>query len=134
MRNGWTAKAALVVGMAILAYGCGKDDVERLARVGRKTAARLESATGNARGRLEHSLAALRGSLGESTVDGRVAVRLRWDQSLAGLDVRVSLVAPGVVRLDGNVPEIELRRKIVQLAQETEGVKDVQENLTAAAH
>jgi osmotically-inducible protein OsmY len=123
----------LMLGMALLVTGCGREDIDRLGRVGNKAAAKLEAMTGGARGKLVNGLVALRGSLSETTLDSRVALRLRWDKALAGIDFEVALVTPGVVRLRGTVADEEQRRKAIGIAQDTEGVEKVVDELKLAA-
>jgi hypothetical protein len=124
------AVAGMLV-LAVLAGGCGREDVDRLGRVGRKAAAHLEQVSGGPRGKLANGWAALRGSLGETTPDSRVALRLRWDKSLAGLDLKVTSAGPGVVRLEGKVAAPEQRQRAVNLAETTEGVDKVLDEMTA---
>jgi hypothetical protein len=128
-------RAALAgwLGLAVLLGGCGREDVDRLGRVGRKAAARLEEATGGTRGKLANGWAALRSSLGDTTPDGRVALRLRWDKTLAGLEVTVTSAAPGTVRLHGKAASLEQRQRAVSLAETTEGVEKVLDELTTPA-
>jgi hypothetical protein len=115
--------------LAIFASGCGRDDIDRLGRVGSKAAAKLESITGGARGKLATSWTALRGSLGEGTPDSRVDLRLRWDKALSGIDVEVTSLAAGIVRLRGVVGSEEQRRHVIGLAQDTDGVAKVVDEL-----
>jgi osmotically-inducible protein OsmY len=118
--------------VALLAAGCGREDADRLARVGHKTAEKFEEVTAGARAKLVNGWNAVRGSLSEATTDGRVALRLGWDKSLGGADVRVSSPSPGVVRLQGAVADVEQRRRAVNLAETTQGVEKVVDELTVA--
>ena len=122
----------LGLALACLAAGCGKD-ADCLARVGKKSAARLDAMTGGARTRLADGWEAVRGSVGEATLDSRVAVRLRWDKDLAGADLQVHSPAPGVVRLQGTVADLRQRQRAVALAQSTQGVEAVTDELKVLA-
>jgi hypothetical protein len=122
----------LGLGAAALAGGCGREDADRLGRIGRKAAARLEEATGGPRGKLANGWAAIRGSLGDTTPDSRVALRLRWDKALAGSDVRVTSPVPGTIRLQGKVASLDQRQRAVGLAETTEGVEKVVDELSLA--
>jgi osmotically-inducible protein OsmY len=119
----------VMLGVAILVSGCGRDDIDRLGRVGTKAAAKFEAMTGGARGKLVNGWTALRGSLGETTPDSRVALRLRWDRGLAGIEFEVSSPTAGEVRLRGVVADEDQHRKAIGLAQETEGVEKVVDEL-----
>jgi osmotically-inducible protein OsmY len=115
---GWLA-------LVLLAAGCSREDTDRLGRVGRLTAAKLDAAAGGARGRLLSGWQAVRGSLGDTTPESRVWLRLSWDKMLAGSHVRVTAAAPGVVRLEGSVVTFDQQSRAVGLAHTTEGVEEV---------
>ena len=123
-------KRWLWLGLVACACGCNGEDAARLTRIGNKLAAKFENATGGARGRLAGGWQAVRGSLSESTLDSRVAMRLRWDKWLAGSDVRVRSAGPGVVRLEGAVPDGAHRQRAVDLARSTLGVEKVEDALS----
>jgi osmotically-inducible protein OsmY len=123
-------KRWLWLAVAACAGGCAPEDRERLTRIGSKLSARFDHATGGARGRLAGGWQAFRGSLSDSTLDSRVATRLRWDKWLAGSDVTVRSAGPGVVRLEGAVPDAAHRQRAVDLARSTLGVEKVDDALT----
>ena len=120
----------LCLALACAAAGCGQD-ADCLARVGTKSAAKLGAMTGGARARLSDGWQAVRGSVGEATLNSRVAVRLRWDKELAGADVQVQSPAPGVIRLRGTVANLAQRQRAVALARSTQGVEVVTDELKA---
>jgi osmotically-inducible protein OsmY len=122
----------LCLALACAAAGCGKD-ADCLARVGRKSAAKVEAVTGAARAQLSDGWQAVRGSVGEATLNSRVAVRLRWDKYLAGADVRVHSPGPGVIRLQGTVADLAQRQRAVSLARSTQGVETVTDELKVLA-
>ena len=126
------AGLALLLGGMALAAGCSGEDADRLARVGRKVVARLETLTGNADGKLTKGLQALRGEWDQAPVDGRVAARLRWDRALAALRLEVSSEG-GVVTLRGTVQDLAQRRRAVELAESTTGVQRVVDALDLPA-
>ena len=111
----------LVAGMS----GCNRQDADRLARVGRTTATQLSNLAGGPHGKLATGLEAMRGALGQTTIDSRVATRLEWDRDLANLDLRVLIPESGVVRLEGKVADEKQRRRAVSLAASTLGVRQV---------
>jgi osmotically-inducible protein OsmY len=119
----------LILGLGLAAGGCGQD-ADRLSRVCHKTAARFDGVTEGLRGKLSRAWAARGGPPGEATVEGRVAVRLRWDRDLEGADVHVEPVGPGVVRLRGCVADLAQRTRALELARSTRGVAQVQDALT----
>jgi hypothetical protein len=122
--------AWLLSGGALLVCGCGKNDSDRLCKLGRMVTAKLESAAGGPRGKMANSWLAMRGAMGEARLDCRVLVRLRWEQTLAESDIHVDMTAPGVVKLFGSVNTFQERRRAVELAGATVGVKQVEDELT----
>jgi osmotically-inducible protein OsmY len=59
-----------------------------------------------------------------------VLTRLRWDKGLAGTAVQVDTPGTGVVRLQGTVADDQQRRRAVDLAESTQGVEKVVDELT----
>jgi osmotically-inducible protein OsmY len=122
----------LCLALVCAAAGCGPD-ADCLARVGKKSAAQLDAVTGGARARLSDGWQAVRGSVGEAALNSRVAVRLRWDKDLAGADLQVTSPGPGVIRLQGTVADLRQRQRAVALAQSTQGVEAVTDDLKVLA-
>jgi osmotically-inducible protein OsmY len=119
-RRGKWGVALIVLG----AVGCSQD-ADRLARVCHKTAAKFEGVTESMRGKLQNGWSMVSGSVGEASLDGRVALRLRWDRDMAGADMQVRTVEPGTVELRGTVIDLSQRIRAVQLARATTGVENV---------
>lgn len=117
----WPLALALLTG---LVHGCGRDDADCLARIGRKTMARAESVTEPANDRIAVVWQGLRAGEQEPPVTARVGARLRWDKELAGAQITVE-AAPGGVELRGKVRNEEQRRRAGELAQATLGVENV---------
>ena len=112
--------------------GCHGEDTERLAQVGRKVMEKIESATGNADGKLFGGLQAMRGAA-EPDLAGRVSARLRWDRSLA--DLKIEVRANGaMVELKGSVRDPAQKKRALELAESTDGVEKVMDALEVATH
>jgi osmotically-inducible protein OsmY len=124
--------AVLTLTVALSALGCGQQDVDRLARVGRKSAEVFQQATGNTSSEIGQGWQAVRANLDELDLAGRVAARLRWDKSLA--DARVDVAVTGTaVELKGTIANEDQRARAVLLAQGTAGVQTVTESLRVAS-
>src|SRR5262249_26316806 len=107
--------------------GCSNEDADHLVRVGKVTAAKVEALTGG-NDKLLGGWQAVRGDLNEVGLDARVALRLRWDKSLA--DVRIDVqVKDGQVELKGTVHDLTQRRRAVDLAESTAGAEKVNDLL-----
>jgi hyperosmotically inducible protein len=65
----------------------------------------------------------------ELGVQGRVYGRLRWDKALADEPVGVAVEEKDTVILTGRVPDERTRKKAVQLANDTVGVREVIDRL-----
>jgi hypothetical protein len=138
-------KSFIVLFSAFLC-GCSGDDTDRLARIGRKTLARCDAATASLRGKVSAGAEAVRASMPEATrapvpdipppstppasvtatsLDARVLWRIRWDKSLAGADIQVDSPSSGVVQIHGIVNDLTRQRRAIELAESTEGVERV---------
>ncbi len=125
-----TCKVGLLAVLVLAACGCDKPDADRLARVARKAAAKLQPAGGG--DRLTCGLQAVRGSWDELALDARVATRLRWDKVLAAAQIEVQANG-GVVELKGKVAGEEQRQRALELARATVGVERVIDTLEVPA-
>jgi hypothetical protein len=122
----WLATVVFCLG------GCGSQDTEHLARVGRKSAEKFGELTGGSHGKLANGLEALRANWDEVTLETRVTARLRWERDLEGAVIQVS-ANDGVVELKGTVMDLAQRQRAVRLARNTVGTVDVVDLLTEPA-
>jgi osmotically-inducible protein OsmY len=125
-RAGWLL-AGLLLGLA----GCSHQDADRLARVTRRAAAKLEGLTGGAGHRVSDGWQALRVGWDDLALDSRVSARLRWDKALAG--ARIEVHSSGTtVELEGTVADANQRGRAVEVAESTLGVEHVTDKLEVA--
>lgn len=110
----------LILGLVLA--GCNNQDNERLSRMGRAAANRLEAAGDDA------GLAGLRTRLDDATVGSRVSARIRWDKSMEGAQVQV-LSQAGEVQLKGTVVDARQRQRAIDIANSTVGAENVVETL-----
>jgi osmotically-inducible protein OsmY len=108
--------------------GCGADDRERLAGVGRKLAEHLQDASAETGARLTRGWNAARGEDEDLPLDTRVSLRLRYDKHLPDTSVAVTAHG-GEVELRGKVRDAEQRRRAFDLAESTAGVDKVTDAL-----
>ncbi len=66
----------------VLVAGCGKQDKEILANIGRKITSKFESAASPTRKKLEMGIQAMRGEILESSIEDAVLFRIRTDKNL----------------------------------------------------
>lgn len=118
----------LVLGVAGFAGACNNQDVDGLTRVARKVSQKSEGLTTTASDKLAAGWQALRAHMDEVAVDARVAARIRWDRTLAGLPIEVQGTS-GQVQLRGQVRTAEQRQRAVELAESTSGVEKVADEL-----
>jgi osmotically-inducible protein OsmY len=111
--------------LAALATGCSRQDTERLARIGKRVAARAEALTADCQAGLGTSWSGAGSAVG---VGSRVAARIRWDKDLAELTIQVHATG-STVELKGTVRELAQRRRAVELAESTTGVEKVNDRL-----
>jgi osmotically-inducible protein OsmY len=110
----------LLIGLVLA--GCNNQDNERLSRMGRAAAARVEGTGG------EGGLASLRTRLDDANLSSRVSARLRWDKGMEGAQVTVQAKG-GDVELKGTVRDNIQRHRAVALANSTLGTESVIESL-----
>jgi osmotically-inducible protein OsmY len=119
--------AWLLLGL-LATCGCNHQDADRLARVSRKAAAKVEGLTGGAGQHLADACQALRASWDEVALDARVSARLRWDKGLAGSHIEVRATG-AAVELQGTVADANQRARAVEVAEATVGVEQVTDKL-----
>jgi hypothetical protein len=118
--------------LALLICGCGGQDVDRLGRIASMTAAKFNDMAGGSHGKLANGWDAVCGVLSETTSEARVATRLRWDKALDKADIQVLPAGPGVIRLQGNVIDAGQQQRAGELAESTQGVEQVVNELVIA--
>jgi osmotically-inducible protein OsmY len=118
-------KRWLWAALVALACGCANQDMDCLERLCGKAAGRVEAAVGGPNGRFADGWHAVNGALSDAALDSRVALRLRWDRTLADADVTVELTGPGAVRLTGTVDDDSRRLRAGKIAEDTQGVEQV---------
>jgi hypothetical protein len=128
-------RKAYVLIISILALsGCDTQDTDRLARVGKLTLDKIQSAAGNN----AKAWPNFRPPPGtdrpkpepgaEPSLEERVSARLRWDKGLAETPIAVS-VSDGKIELKGKLKDEAQRRRAVELAEATAGVGEVVDSL-----
>jgi hypothetical protein len=110
---------------ACLCAGCDNGDSERLARVWTHVGSNLHALSGGARERLSTTLRSLPG---DETLRGQVTSRLNLDKALAASTIEVQ-VSGTTVTLRGEVADPALRQRALDLAKETVGVEQVNDEL-----
>jgi osmotically-inducible protein OsmY len=125
-------KCWLLLACALGTAGCTEDDTTRLASVGHKLAQKAEAAIGSADGKLFQGLQFMGGDAAQASVTARVSARLRWDKALANTHIEVS-ESEGTLELKGTVQEAAQKQRALELAESTEGVDRVTDNLEIAS-
>jgi hypothetical protein len=120
-------RVMILAGLTLTAAGCGQD-VDILARVGRKLIDKTEAFGRDAAGQWGPRLEAIRAGMPEDTLAARVGCRLHWDQTLASIEIQVQ-ANENTVELTGTVADPDQRRRAVELAQSTLGVAKVIDSL-----
>jgi hypothetical protein len=78
---------------------------------------------------LRQGWAQIRSTVDRLGVQGRVYGRLRWDKAIAGASIDVQVEGEDVVVLSGSVPKESARKKAIELANDTVGVREVVDKL-----
>jgi osmotically-inducible protein OsmY len=114
-----------LVGLLSLFTGCNQQDVDGLGRIGKKALAQAGSAAGPLRDKFDA------GRRGLAGVRERVQARLQWDKQLTETAIEVQ-VRGGEVELTGAVKSDDQRRRALDLAETTQGVERVNDQLQIA--
>ncbi len=116
-------KIIILTCLLVTLSACDNQDADRLARVARCAAAKGEALAAENGG-----MQVIQAKLDALTLDARVSARLRWDKSLEGSRIHVSLV-DGAIELAGSVRDDVQRKRAVELAENTSGVAKVNDSL-----
>jgi osmotically-inducible protein OsmY len=125
---------ALIATSVVLA-GCTDQDASRISKVSGKALKRAERLTGEAGEQLginvpkvekqvEQKLDVVKPDTDGQDVSQRVQTRLKWDDLLEGLTIRVR-AEKGVITLSGKVRNEMQRRRALVLTESTKGVDRV---------
>jgi hypothetical protein len=129
MRTAFSISTAITILLALSSESPGQE--QRTGEsIGRRIDRGLEQLTEKAR----EAWAKARKTVDQLGVQGRVYGRLRWDKALADqpIDVDVdqkSTDEESTVILTGRVPDETARKKAIELAQDTVGVREVIDRL-----
>lgn len=119
----------VLVPIIVLVSGCGKQDKEILANIGRKITSKFESASSPTRKKLEMGIQAMRGEILESSIQDSVLFRIRTDKNLKDQKIEVSSKEEGVILLKGTVPDEQSKLRAIEVAESTRGVNKVESEL-----
>jgi osmotically-inducible protein OsmY len=122
--------SSIALAVVLLVSGCKARDGDLLAQVCRKTGQKLGALTGDAPEQLGRTF---RGSAGDASLAARVSNRIRWDRYLAKVSIEVETTAAGTVALTGQVSDLSLKQRIIDLAKSTSGVQHVEDRMTLPA-
>ena len=75
----------------------------------------------------------IRSTVDRLGVQGRVYGRFGWDKAIAGASIDVQVQGEDVVVLSGSVPKESARKKAIELANDTVGVREVVDKLRVEA-
>jgi len=125
--------AIVLAPIILLVSGCGKQDKEILANIGRKITSKFESAASPTRKKLEMGIQAMRGEILESSIEDAVLFRIRTDKNLKDQKIEVSCKEEGVILLKGTVPDEQSKVRAIEVAENTKGVTKVESELVEKA-
>ncbi len=126
------AKIGFVLALTAAA-GCNAQDADRMQRIAGHVAARLDVVTDHAPEKVSTSWDAVRGTWAASALDGRVITRLRWEKTLADLDLKVQSNKTNDIRLRGTFRDETQHQRILEVTRTTLGVNQIVDELTLEA-
>ena len=95
----------------------------------RRAGQALDNAGKNIRYRVETEIARGQEAVQDREVLHRVARRIEWDKQFLGSTLRIEVRPGGTVVLQGSVPNDAVRRRVVDVVQNTIGVSSVIDEL-----
>jgi osmotically-inducible protein OsmY len=104
--------------------GCNRQDADALARIGNRILERANQSTGGMREKIQVGFQ----EIGKTSVRDRVQSRLVHDRLLQGLPIEIA-AHEAEVELKGTLKTAEQKRRAIDLAENTEGVAKVIDNL-----
>ena len=97
--------------------------------LGERLGAQLDEGLDRLGNELREGWASIQKSVDQLGIQGRVYSRLRWDKQLTNAELDLEATESGTVVLRGQVGSRAAKEKAVQLARDTVGVKEVQDEL-----
>lgn len=110
-----------LIGLALFAAGCNRQDTECLARIGRKIAVHAKNSAGDVGAKLD--LSSLGGKR-EPTLQEKIQDRLRFENTLTEITFEVH-VKDKEVELKGEVKNALQRQRAIELTETLAGVERV---------
>lgn len=120
-----------VVVLGLLVVGCSDAEAEKVRRVGEKTYDRAATLVLNTWDELGKTLLEPTTKQPEFDVVSKVRYRLQWDRDLERQGISVAVVDE-VVQLTGKVATREQKERAGQLAEQTQGVTQVKNEIEVA--
>lgn len=123
-RARWSGiRAAGFAGMILL--GCSDQQAAKIGDVtenSAKNAGQLLQQTARAIGA---GAKKVKQGLDEAELTGKIYARLVWDKQLQQVKISIDSQPGGIVRLDGRVPSAALHQRVLEIAANTVGVREV---------
>lgn len=124
-----TVVPALLLGMAVAAPSFAQEDNASASQSMHRAGESAENAASDMSKSIQHAYHGAATAVSDTTITAKVKKRLHEDKITHGADIHVDTVA-GVVTLKGIVPSADASATAQQVAQETNGVKEVRNELT----
>ncbi len=132
MKNAFGLKIivpALVLGMALAAPAFAQDDNGSASQSMHRAGESAEHAASDAGQAIKHAYHGTATAVSDSAITAKVKTGLHENKITTGSDIHVDTVA-GVVTLKGTVASADASSNAQQVAQQTNGVKEVRNELT----
>jgi osmotically-inducible protein OsmY len=109
--------------------GCGDRQANKIGEMTAESARSATRAMSVAAEHLGKAASKLKEQVGEAELTGKVFARLHWDKQLQSVKIAIDSQPGGVVVLTGNVASETVRSRIIELAANTVGVREVRDVL-----
>ena len=109
--------------------GCSDQQAQKLGDATAESAKSANRALSIAAEKLGNAASRIKQQVGEAELTGKVYARLHWDKQLQSVQVSIDSQQGGIVVLSGTVESAELRDRIVDIAANTMGVREVHDRM-----
>jgi osmotically-inducible protein OsmY len=131
--NAMVRSSLLLLSATIFLGGCTEQQAQQLGDVTEGTAKTGGAALKDFAQHVGKGLKKVRQGLDEAELGGKIYARIYWDKQLQAAKVSIDAHVDGTVELQGTVPDAKTHDRIVDLARNTVGVKEVIDRLEVSA-
>ncbi|MFO0944480.1 MAG: BON domain-containing protein [Planctomycetota bacterium] len=118
-----------ILAIVLVASACNNQQAQHLGDTSAQNLGKASESLKQVAQSLGKGLSKVRQGLDDAELTGKVYVRILWDKDLQESKVSISSKPGGIVTIRGTVPSRTIRRRILELAESTIGVEEVDDQM-----